>query len=117
VLLLGAIIPAVESGKLKWWHVRGKRLGLGLLTAFGSVYLSGFMWNVVDSELRPWQFARQISRDHPNLFAVPKPVAPRAGTLIGDRVECFGLSLQFPWGTPIIERKKSFCRLLTNGQG
>jgi hypothetical protein len=111
------MIRAVESSKLKWWHVRWKRPALTLLIAFCSIYLFGAAWEEIDSELRPWLFARQMSKEQPNLFALAKPIDPRTSKLNGDQVDCFGLSLQFPWGTPAIRRKKSACMLSIESRG
>jgi len=111
------MIRPVESSKLKWWHVRWKRVGLTLLIAFGSIYLLELVYEQIDTELRPWSFARQMAHDQPGLFAIPRPVDPHSDALAGDRVDCFGLSFQSPWGTALNERSFRHLCLLSSSNG
>jgi hypothetical protein len=98
----------VESGKLKWWHVRWKGLGLAILIAFGSLWLFAFAWRLFEYEWEPWFMSRWMLRNEPYLAIVPKPVSGGLTSLPGKRLECFGLSFEFPWTTVDFERKTAY---------
>src|SRR5580693_7363851 len=99
----------MANPELKWWHVRWKKLGLGLVIAYAATWLAVEAVEVVGSQLRPWWYARQMLGDDPaaRLVLTPLPDLSLA-QLSGTRIDAYGYSIQTPWNEqPMIKEHQT----------
>ncbi len=91
----------------KWWHISWKRVAILLFATFAGLWLLVGTIQLISLQLRPWDFARDLRRENPQVDYIPATLPDRSITsLSGMRIEAYGLSLSTPWQE--VARQKAF---------